>query len=434
MTQRSNLVRASLAAALSFTFSAQAMAASDPAAVAKRLTELGIKDYNKNFTPEKVAKAYSITFDGKKSKPFTDADCVLVGGLENLRSVTFINTRVSKSCLEGIAQLPQLNVLTLAISEVDGAGLAALKPKDNLRDLTLSDVQGVTPAHLGVLKEFGASSLKLVLQNNRKKKSFGDDHVAAIGGAKAIIELHISVVPFSEKGGAAAGALPRLNTLKLFDTDSGDKALLPLLSSASGLKKLEFNDDKATTKVLPAIAAMQNLEDLKLEGNRINGGFAAFKGHQKLKRFAFQLKKVTPEDYAALAHMPALRDVRVLFGPGFTDAHAEALSAATQLTTVYTQQTKHLTDTGAMHLASLTSLENLDFSRAPQVGDATAKAIAGLPLKKLGMSYTGLTDKALMELVKMPTLQNLYVAKSQVTKDGIAKAKAAAANPKLRIR
>lgn len=434
MKKRNIVLRASLAAALSITVSAQALAASDPAAVAKRLTELGIKDYNKDFTPEKVAKAYSITFDGKKSKPFTDADCALVGGLENLRAVTFTNTTVSKACLEGIAQLPQLNVVNLVTSEVDGAGLAALKSKDNLRDLTLSDVQGVSPAHLAVLKEFEATSLKLVLQNNRKKKTFGDDHVAAIGGAKAITELHISVVPFSEKGGAAAGALPRLATLKLFNADSGDKALVPLLSAAKNLRKLEFNDNKATVKVLPAIAAMENLEDLKLEGNKINGGFAAFKGHQKLREFSFQLKQVKPEDHAAFADMPALREVRVLFGPGFTDAHAEALSAATQLTTLYTQQTKHLTDAGALHLAKLTNLENLDISRAPQVGDATAMAIAKLPLKKLGMSHTGLTDAALMELVKIPTLQNLYVAKSQVTKDGIEKAKTAAANQKLRIR
>ena len=61
-------------------------------------------------------------------------------------------------------------------------------------------------------------------------------------------------------------------------------------------------------------------------------------------------------------------------------------------------------------------------------------AIAKLPLKKLGMSHTGLTDAGLMEIVKIPTLQNLYVAKSQVTKDGMEKAKAAAANQKLRLR
>ena len=92
------------------------------------------------------------------------------------------------------------------------------------------------------------------------------------------------------------------------------------------------------------------------------------------------------------------------------------------------------TDAGAAHFGKLAQLENLDFSRAPKVGDATAKALAGLPLKKLGMSHTGLTDAGLMELVKIPTLENLYVAKSQVTKDGIEQAKAAAANQKLRIR
>ena len=420
--------------ALSMMVSTQAMAASDPGAVAARLTELGIQDYGKPYTAETVERAYSITFDGKKSKPFTDADCALVGGLEKLRAVTFTNTTVSKVCLEGIAQLPQLNVVNLVTSQVDGAGLAALKSKDNLATLMLSSARGVLPEHLSVLRDFEATKLSFTLQAGNKADVYTDAHVAALAGAKAITDLQITRVPFGETGAQAVGALPRLQSLKVFWNDAGDEAMLPLLSAAKNLRKLEFNDDKSSEKVLPAIAAIQNLEDLKLEGRKINGGFSAFKGHPKLKEFSFQLKKVAPQDFAAFAEMPALRDVRVLFGPDFTDAHAEALSSATQLTTLYTQQTKNLTDAGAVHLAKLTKLENLDISRAPKVGDATAKAIAGLPLKKLGMSHTGLTDAGLMELVKLPTLENLYVAKSQVTKEGMEKAKAEAANPKLRIR
>ncbi len=431
---RKTVLQSTLVALVSLCVCTPAMAQSDPGEVAKRLTELGIQDFGKEYTAEKVAKAFSITFDGKKSKPFTDADCALVGGLEKLRSVTFMNAKVSRACLEGIAKLRELNVLNLVTSDVDGAGLAALKSKDKLTELRVSDVSGVEPEHLSVLKQFEASSLIFVLQGDQDAKIYGDAHLAAIEGASAITHLQVVRVPFGEKGGAAAGSLPRLQTLKLFWNDAGDKALLPLLGAARKLTKLEFHDDKASEKVLPAIAAMDGLEDLKLEGNKINGGFAAFKDHPKLMRLAFQLKGVKPADYEVMAHMPALRDVRVLFGPGFTDEHAKAVSAATQLTTLYTQQTKNLTDAGAAHFAKLEKLENLDISRAPQVGDATAGVLAKLPLKSIGLSHTGLTDAGLMELAGVATLQNLSVNKAQVTKEGIEKAKAAAANPKLRIR
>lgn len=173
------------------------------------------------------------------------------------------------------------------------------------------------------------------------------------------------------------------------------EALLSCLDRFPHLRQLDFWTAPVGDEVMPAVARLEDLQELNLWGTRVGAhGLALLALRPGLRRL------ILPGAVGDLAmgHVAALLQLRELdcAGTAITDAGLRALSRLPSLTRLSLWGTR-VTDAGLWHLAHFPSLRDLDLG-GTAVTDGGLAALASLPLRSLSLRDTLVTPAGLRSL------------------------------------
>lgn len=158
-------------------------------------------------------------------------------------------------------------------------------------------------------------------------------------------------------------------------TDEGLAQLRPL----KRLKELDLGDAKPTAAGFAALAALTELETLKLRKELTDAHLAHFAGLVKLRELDLTRWNITDAGLAKLDKLTALEQLRLGGVKGVTGSGLAAFAGAAKLKRLSLAGCEGLTDEGLAGVAKLTQLEHLELPQ--QIGDAGLERLA--PLKNL---------------------------------------------------
>jgi hypothetical protein len=215
-------------------------------------------------------------------------------------------------------------------------------------------------------------------------------------------------------------ALPKLEELRLTQTDVGDPSVNDLLAFKR-LSSLDLRGTRLTDQGLARLAALKTLRELDVAETKVTAAGLGCLASLKLTSLGF-LSTDSPDfaaDVAQVARvLPKLEGI-TLSGSEFRAEHAEALAAFREL--------RLLSIVGAAPkpgaFEALQKIRNLeDFScNSSGFGDNELGVISELKhLRKLNLSNTSVTNAGLQKLAKNKELKNVIVNSTSVTEAGAA--------------
>ncbi len=340
-------------------------------------------------------------------------------------SILFLqSTNISDAALESIATISQLKLLNLDSTEISDAGLFQLEPLQGLRDLKL---RGAKASAAGVAKlqtalpnckiewtEALRTSVPLTPEN---------DPIAMAQWVLSKQSIVIVAVNYRAAFVDKPEQLPTedfrligINFTKPFVPT--DEDFLRLRQSTT-LNHLEFSDLELTERVVSQLAALPQLNLLRLRYDEAPP--------QRLERLAelphlFDL--TVGGEYVGDQEVAMLRGLKNAFnftisGKRVTDAGLVHLSELTQvqfLSLIFTR----VEGPGLVHLKRLPKLWSLQLPYTP-LNDTGAEPIAAMSeIKWLNLSFSQIGDETLKQIARMPMLENLELVETKVTNAGIA--------------
>lgn len=337
--------------------------AQSPAEVAEWLKSIGAKVNSQAPTPELVAKASSVSFDGPKDKTLP-ADLVKLKGIPGLREVSFSNKIATDVMVaELVKAVPNLETVKIHYSGITDASFVELAKLPKLKEIVAFDT------------------------------------------------------PITAAAMVAINKLPALQRLDISNTNIGDEGLEAL--KATPISNLWFNGMKGVTKKgMAAIAAMPKLSNLVLQGAEINAEVEELAKSKTLKSLTVMSSKVDEVGGVQLGKIKTLESLFV-WSTSVGDKTMEAISGL-PLQTLYVSKTA-VTDAGMKSLAKIKTLETLWCDRT-EIGDKGVAHFAKHPkLHWLQGDETKVTDAVTTTLLTLPELNSFSARRTTVTDAAIAK-------------
>jgi len=180
------------------------------------------------------------------------------------------------------------------------------------------------------------------------------------------------------------GHITTLESLNIISTKFND-AWMPNIAKLTNLKTLRFtNNGPLTDASMEQLAGLNNLEQFSFVGTKITGrAYAKFEGFTKLTRVSHRGNSIDDEGLKELCeHLPNLESISL--------AHAK------------------FTDAGAVHLAKLTKLKNLELG-THNATPAALKNLTNLPLESIQLGEGFHSADAFTTVQSIPTLRKLSV-------------------------
>ncbi len=356
---------------------------------------------------------------------------------------------------------------------VTGAGLAALAASaDSMREVTIYDV-GLQPQHVGFIAQFKNlknltfDGLKVVtsesltrlgelkeLRNLRmlQTPAFDDRALLALAGLTKLESFDTTNATFTDEGMAAFKGMKDLKNLSLGGITGVRGPGLAHIAGASGLTRLNLDGTQVADESLAAISGLKSLTDVSLSNTSVTSACLKHLGPLKqLRTLSLSAEKFTGAGFDVLAGCNELRQLVCGGGGGnppcnITDDGLRDLAKATlpkleQLSikgqtitdagyahlTVYKLKSLYLEKQpgvdGMRSIATISTLETLNFGGGP-AGDAEVAPLTALKvLKYLSFYNSEVTDAALPGLLAMPNLKSFYFYQSKITPAAIEAAK-----------
>ncbi|MDO5567034.1 MAG: hypothetical protein Q4G59_10295, partial [Planctomycetia bacterium] len=371
-------------------------------------------------TDDELAKAVR---ERPKTKfcDLTDTKRLTDDGLRSLIQLEHLQTLDMKNCHwltdKGLAHISKTTVETLNLEGCDQITLQGLEPfvKRSLpmRLITL-------PEHLRT-DEGIAFIMRLPRRNPNVYRlvewHISDKSLELLAKEEKATEITLSggCEKVTEKGIAALGVLPELQTLEIIGLPI--TSLGPLTSeSFRGLGKLEISGCTfLRSESLYGIEHLTLLESLSLRGNFVNNDsvFASIGKLPRLRNLQLVAIPITDVGLSYLGQLRTLTILSVWECPQVTGVGFNAFASAQSLVTIDATDSR-ITDEGAIALSRIKSIERLELSHNEQITDRGIEAIAQMPrLKRLELkACNGITDAALDMLAGSPSLKELDVTKN----------------------
>ncbi len=239
--------------------------------------------------------------------------------------------------------------------------------------------------------------------NLNQCKTIDDDAVAKLKGMSNLKLLYISGTSVTPKCLESIKTLENLEVLNV-DSSKGNEfhdADLAPLAGLTRLRNLEIYGDKLTQASLVHLKNLTNMRNFRVAEYIGDEGMEQIKGWTKLE--VLELKE---DDY----HKPPVK---------LTDKGAAHLKSMTSLRKL-TLESKDLTDASLTALAGMTDLEKLDLTRCGQITDTGFANLKGLKkLKDFTCQYTHFSDASFAVLKELPGLERVDVRDTRVTKAGL---------------
>lgn len=330
--------------------------AQTPDEVAAWLRGIGAKVNSQAPTPELIAKAYSVSFDGKEK--LVVADLARLKGIPKLREVGFTNKLATDEAVAAVVKaVPNLETIKIHYSGITDASFVELAKLPKLKEIVAFDTAITAAAMVSISK---LASLQRIDVSNTK---IGDEGLEALKG--------------------------------------------------SNLTNLWFNGMKGVTrKGVAAIAAMPRLTNLVLQFAEINAEVEELTKSKTLKELTLMSSKV---DDAGGVHLGKIKTLQNLFlwNTKMTDKTMDAISGL-PLKVLYVTNTP-ITDAGMKSLSKIKTLETLWFDRTA-VGDAGVAHFANHPkLRWFAADESKVTDAVVATLVTIPGMATFSARKTALT-------------------
>ncbi len=369
------LAAGSLPAAHGIAADAVAVAASEAAAVAARVADLGgkvVKAADGSLTGITISDGSGVTAD----------DLRLFGDLPGLQALTILNCRtIDDAALEALGtRLPlrTLGITNSAVTDAGAAWIAASFP--DLEELDLSSNTNLTGAAMKSIASLGSLKRLMLVQTR-----FNDLHTRRL---KAVENLEVLDLRGNMEAGdmtlGVVGKLPKLRAFKHRSTIVTDAGIEKLAENQT-LSALLLQDFAITSEAGPHLAGCKKLSSLEV----------------------FRCQGFGSQGVLALAGMPlarlTLRDL-----PQVGDDALAVIPQLPKLNRLALHELASVGDAGIAQLAGAANLAALDIWALPLVTDASAAVIATLPgLEELSIRETGITAKGIDAILANDKLHSL---------------------------
>lgn len=331
------------------------------------------KPTNSNSTPTTTAKVSQPTpvpevakpapidpakfladFAAKPPDAITDADLKTLGSLDSGReqvvSLDITRSGITDGALQNLTKLPELSVLILTATSIDGRGLEALAGCPKLKRLKVSSVLKMTP-----------------------------------------------------QGWEALSKISQLEFLDVSSTSSITDADVAKFTAMPHLRELNLSETTLTDEVFKTLAKMENLEILHIEKDGLIRG----SGLQAYTKSKPALREIyangTPLGNAGLRHIKSIHSLAFLdiSGSSLTDTQFAELKGANNLVHLKIGF-NFLSNAGMQTVLSLSKLKILDLEGIQTVNDAGLGIISKKSgLQTLNVKKTPFTPKAIEQFRKI---------------------------------
>lgn len=233
-----------------------------------------------------LAKTSSLRILRLANTKINDAGLAVLADLPNLEVLSLSN-QISDNGLKQVKVLKRLKMLELHRAKVSDRGLATLKELPKLESLDLSDSK-ITDAGARILASFPAlkqldisgtlitdKGIALLAKLPKLEILYAPDTLSD-GGLRALVEAkHLKTLDMSgsrvtDSGLKVLGKAAGLEALALSDVRVGDSGM-PFVATLKRLKTLELSGTQVTRDGLMALAGMPRLETISLGWNELNG-------------------------------------------------------------------------------------------------------------------------------------------------------------------
>ncbi len=293
-------------------------------------------------------------FSAKRSDAITDADletlASLESGREQVASLDISRSGITDAGLQNLTKLPELSVLILTATSIDGHGLEALAGCPKLKRLKVSSALKITP-----------------------------------------------------QGWEALSKVSQLEFLDVSSTSSITDADVAKFTAMPHLRELNLSETTLTDEVFKTLAQMENLEILHIEKDGLIRG----SGLQAYTKSKPALREIyangTPLGNAGLRHIKSIRSLAFLdiSGTSLTDTQFAELKGANNLVHLKIGA-NFLSNDGMKIVLSLSKLKILDLEGMPTINDAALGILSKKSgLQTLNVKKTPCTPKAIEQFRKL---------------------------------
>lgn len=324
--------------------------------------------------------------------PFTDDSLAAAGAavVKNdagaIVELRFKGPAVERSILAALPELPGLESLVVAGTDVDDKALEPIGRIATLRNLDLRDCR-ITNAGLASLA--GLERLAALRLSGKSGATTVDDsgmiHLARLPSLRTVMLDHLWV---SEKGLETLAPLTRLEELTLAQTLAGDDAL-PVIARFATLKRLRLAKTTVTAAGVAALVKLDRLVDLDLSECASLDDAALEPVGTLVSLERLNLWRVPVGD-AGIAHLAPLVRLRWLNLDNtlLSDAGLAALAGMKQLAFLHAGSTA-ISNAGLDRLAGLTGLREVRLTRTAVDAKGAADLQAKLPDAKVIVAAGG---------------------------------------------
>ncbi len=256
---------------------------------------------------------------------------------------------VTDADIEKLIAQPDLRRLDLSLSLITDAGMARLKPLDNVTDLNLFAVEHITDAAIASIRGW-----KKIERLNLRGTDITDTSLQYIGGMTSLRSLDVSGTQITNNGMEYLAGLRDLEELRI----GGNKVTgsgLHVLKVLPRLKKLSLNGSQKRNSGTWAASLNDNDMDT----------IASLSGLQWLDLGGV---KVTDLGAAKLKRLPALRALDL----SRTRVSAAGLEGFENLERLSLWRAARIDDTAAAPLARMKRLATLDLSETKVTAEGAA--------------------------------------------------------------
>jgi Leucine-rich repeat (LRR) protein len=175
-------------------------------------------------------------------------------------------------------------------------------------------------------------------------------------GHQNLRELNVYGMPISGEHLAILPTLPKLQVLHCTPMDNGAEGLKHI-GSCRNLHVLGMENSQIPDAALDALAALEELRDLRLSGNPISSGVRVVRHLTRLTHLSLEETCVADDDLRAVSE---LKQLETLFigSPNVTDIGVEYLTSCSRLETLGLESAK-VTPAGIRRLVRLPRLKSL---------------------------------------------------------------------------
>jgi internalin A len=266
-----------------------------------------------------------------------------------------------------------------------------------------------------------AVELPQLQQLRLKGSEITDASMPRVARLASLTTLDLDTVGVTDDGVRELSALSALQTLRMHRLTRLSDAVTACFQEFPKLEHLLLTDIYISDGGLEAIAGLENLRTLDLEGSDLigDGGLELLAGMKNLQTLRVRSRSVSDTGLEYLAEMPQLRTLAIKDSLAVSDYGLEFVGRLTDLEDLSLAQAFQVTDEGLEHLAGLTKLRRLDLRRLAINGSGLVHLQGMTELEALDLGAAPLSEESLEHLKKLPRLSSLNLMATPLTDAGM---------------